>query len=286
VSGSRRFHGFHHDRFHHHGGHHSRIFFSIGGFWPWWYDDFWPYYWGGYYPYYWYRPYPYGYWIGPGASNYYSYNYETPPAYSYGVPDPNYDAFRQARQRLEQQQAQQQQDQQAGALSTTQADRDFDDGVTAFEKGDYGLASLKFALAAQADSEDVVRPFAHSQALFAAGEYHKAAEVLRSAIANTEPEKEGVFYPRGLYKEDSLLENQVSRLVEAANANPEDYDLQLLAAYHNLGLNKLGEARSHMEKAQSDSVNGPAAKALLTLVDKLEKAAESSENAEKQPAEK
>jgi hypothetical protein len=252
-------------------GHHHRssIFINIGGYWPWWYVDLWPWYWYGYYPYYWYEPYPYGYWIGPGVSNYYYYNYQTPaapPESEYGIQEPNYEAFRQARQRQEQQQ-------QTTEQPETKTDANFDEGVKAFGQGEYNVAVERFAQAVQSAPEDTVMPFAYSQALFAAKDYHKAAQVLRSAIAGTSPETEGVFYPRGLYSSDTVLEKQISELDAAAKANPADYDLQFLLGYEQLGMNRLDEARAHLQEAQNGPVNGPAAKSLLVLIDRLEKEA-------------
>ena len=227
----------------------------------------WPYYWYGYYPYYWYRPYPYGYWIGPGVSNYYYYNYQTPTAESdsgYEVQEPDYEAFRRARERLEKQ------EQETAEQSRTQTDVDFDEGIKAFEQGDYGVAAAKFARAAKSTPEDIVLPFAYSQALLAGKEYQKAAEVLRDAIGRLKLKEEGVFYPRGLYASDTELEKQILELEVAAKGSPTDYDLQLLAGYQHLGMNRLDVARKYLEAAKNDVVNGPAARSLLSLLAKLE----------------
>jgi Flp pilus assembly protein TadD len=76
----------------------------------------------------------------------------------------------------------------------TQADRDFEAGVKAFDAGDYA-ATAKFHNAMQLSPEDIMVPFAHVQALFASGQYQNAADALQKALLKSSPEQEGVFYP-------------------------------------------------------------------------------------------
>jgi len=81
----------------------------------------------------------------------------------------------------------------------TLADVYFEEAVKAFEVAQYNTAALKFAKAVELAPEDMILPFAYGQALLASEQYSKAAEVLRGALAKVSPEKEGVFFPRGLY---------------------------------------------------------------------------------------
>ncbi len=127
----RRIH-YHHNRRHKFVGHYpfyhrKYIFFSLGGYWP---GDYLyrRYYWYGYHPYQWYGRYPTIYGSGSYGVGYYSYE-------PYGV----YDDFADVRDRL------------YGAESeppddVTLADIYFEEGVQAFEKGDYALAAEKFGL--------------------------------------------------------------------------------------------------------------------------------------------
>jgi hypothetical protein len=229
--------------------HRRYIFVNPYGYWP--YDySYIRYYWYGTYPYYWYgyNPIPYEY--GSDTYNYYSYNYygsdSTGPVTG-SLPD--YTA-------------------QQPAPETT-ADQYFDDGVKAFEAGDYNTAVAKFALARQLAPDDKVLVFAYSQAYFAVGDYTSAAQVLRAAVAKVNPVEEGVFYPRGLYSSDDILLKQIEDLGVKASQNKQDTDLQFLLGYQYLGLGELDKAKGPLNNATIDSLNGPPANALLQLLDKL-----------------
>jgi tetratricopeptide (TPR) repeat protein len=167
----------------------------------------------------------------------------------------------------------------------SQTDRYFDQAVSAFEAGDYIAAAQKFHEAQKLAPNDIVLPFARVQALFAAGEYHQAAAVLREALAITEPEKEGVFYPRGLYAEESVLLKQIDQLSRAVQLSPADSDLRLLLGYQLLGMSRLDEAAVHLHSAGLDNGNNRAATVLMKLLEKLRKPAGGDSDAkEQQPA--
>jgi len=123
--------------------------------------------------------------------------------------------------------------------------------------------------------EDTILPFAYAQALFADKQYFKAAEVLREALEKLPPEKEkeGVFYPRGLYANDDVLFKQIEELLNKQDDSGDNADLQLLLGYHLLGTGETGYAREPLEKAGRDAKNTEAVAVLLRLVDKLEKEA-------------
>jgi len=72
----------------------------------------------------------------------------------------------------------------------SQADRDFEAGVKAFEAGDYAIATSKFHDAMQLSPEDIVVPFAHVQALFASGQYQNATDALQEALLKSSPGQE------------------------------------------------------------------------------------------------
>jgi thioredoxin-like negative regulator of GroEL len=153
----------------------------------------------------------------------------------------------------------------------TNADRHFDQAVKAFDEGDYTTATQKFHEAMQASPEDIVLPFAYVQALFACGDYQKAAEGLRKALMAVSPEQEGVFYPRGLYAEDSILQQQIKQLNQDSEQNPANADLKLLLGYQLMGINKFDEAAGHLRHASLDEKNSQAATVLLNVLKKLEK---------------
>ena len=246
--------------------HRKFIFISLGGYWPCY--TYRRYYWYGWHPYIWYGPCPPEYVKLGDTYNYYYYN--APPG---ELPDAN--AVDQAGRKL-------QESAPGGPQEKTQADSYFEGGVKAFEAGNYAAAAGKFGAAMELAPDDIVLPFAYVQAVFAQGEYEKAADVLREVLAKTSPEKEGVFYPRGLYSADEALQKQINQLKEKAAQNPLDVDLQLLLGYQLLGSGRLDEAAKPLANARLDYNNHQAATRLLSLLEKLKKADEDSRGAPSQ----
>ena len=122
----------------------------------------------------------------------------------------------------------------------------------------------------------MVLPFAYSQALFAKKWYSEAAEALRTALLNVPPDKEGVFYPRGLYSDDNTLFEQIDNLSEVAELYSYDADMQLLLGYQLLGVGEIDEAVKPLQQASLDWENTAAANRLLNLLEKIK--AENSES--------
>jgi tetratricopeptide (TPR) repeat protein len=117
--------------------------------------------------------------------------------------------------------------------------------------------------------EDMILPFARSQALMAGGQYSQAAAVLREALAKVQPEKEGVFYPRGLYPDEDTLLEQIDLLAKQAESYNFDADLQLLLGYQLLGIGQTDRAVEPLMHAGRDLVNADASAVLLKLVEKI-----------------
>ena len=167
----------------------------------------------------------------------------------------------------------------AAPAPQTLADTRFDEGVKSFEAGEYAAAAAKFDEAMRLSPNDMILPFAYAQALFADGQYDKAADMLREAMKNATPEKEGVFFPRGLYSNDDVLFAQVEKLVDKADQAEDDADLQLLLGYQLLGVGETGYAREQLEQAAQDPKDAAAAGILLNVVEKMEKEAGSANKA-------
>jgi len=268
--------------------HRKYIFVSLFGYWPIEYT-YARYYWYGYHPYIWHGYYPIPYEVQGDTYNYYTYNYysnddagttaQPGQSYTYNYyydsdmaaqpsQTENYirpvdsNTFADVREKLARQQAQQP-DQQ------TLTDAYFEEGVKAFEANDYTAAALKFANAIELAPDDMILPFAYAQALLANEQYTQAAEVLRAALAKISPQKEGVFYPRGLYSNDDILFEQIDRLAEKARLYTFDADLQLLLGYQLLGIGKLDEAVEPLHNASQDLQNAAAAAVLLNLLEKI-----------------
>ena len=175
--------------------HRKYMFVSLSGYWPFNYR-FIRYYWYGYHPYYWCGYYPVAREVVGSSYNYYTYNYyydDNPVSYQ-----PTSTLEAQYYDNIYPQLVEEPAD-------VTLADIYFEEAVRAFEEGNYGLAIEKFVKAMELTPDDMILPFAYSQALLAAKRYTEAAEVLRSALAKISSDKEGVFYPRGLYPKDEVL---------------------------------------------------------------------------------
>jgi len=246
------------------------IFTSLGGYWPLEYSYI-RYYWYGCHPYRWYGYYPIAHEVTGDTYNYYTYNYYygdngTVPSASAqvidGIKPVDHNTFADVREKLAQQAEQE------PALETA-ADIYFDEAVKAFEAGNYETAVERFAEAKGLAADDMVLPFAHSQALFANEQYEEAAEILRGVLANVSPEKEGVFYPRGLYSDDEVLFEQIEHLNQKAELYRFNADLQLLLGYHLLGIGEIDKAVEPLQSASQDLENAAAATVLLDLLAKI-----------------
>jgi len=246
--------------------HRKYVFVSLDGWWPW---DCLAirYHWYGCHPYWWYGCCPVPIEVCGNTYNYYTYNYLRGDTKSdqpdkqktiYGIP--------------EEQLTPKQQDQQP-PNPPTQADTLFETAVVAFEQGQFERAAVLFQQAAEAQPDDRIIPFAYAQALFADGRYAQAAEALRKALTGPSDAK-GVLYPRGLYKDDQVLYDQIDRLVGQTKEAPEDADLQLLLGYQLLGIGQAAQAVGPLQKAMADPVNAQAAERLLSLAERIQQALE------------
>ena len=238
--------------------HRKYIFVSLGGYWP--YDYCYArYYWYGWHPYYWYGYYPVAREVQTDTYNYYTYNYyndgEQVATYQSQVADPG--RFENLAE------------QPAEPPETTLADTYFEEGVKAFEVTEYNTAIQKFTKAMELAPDDMILPFALSQALMASGQYSTAAAILRDALAKVRPDKEGVFYPRGLYPDEQRLLDQIDLLSEQAEQYSFDADLQLLLGYQLLGIGQTDRAVEPLMNAKKDMVNADAATVLFGLLEKV-----------------
>lgn len=255
------------------------VFVSLGGYWPIGYT-YSRYYWYGCHPYYWYGYYPIAREVQTDTYNYYTYNYyytgdgvATSESYPVtdGIEPVDHTTFADIREKLAQQEAQ-------GPDEATLADAFFEEAVNAFEAGDYAIAIEKFAEANRLAPDDMVLPFAYTQALFANGQYAEAAAALRMALADVSPKKDGVFYPRGLYADDDALFEQIDGLNKQVELYGFDTDLQLLLGYHLLGIGELDAALYPLQQAKLDSKN---IKAATVLIDLLQRIKSENDEAEK-----
>jgi len=253
--------------------HRKYVFVSLDGWWP---SDYAyaRYHWYGWHPYEWYGYYPVAQEVQSDTINYYTYNYygmdttegiSAPPQTIYGIP----------REEL----SPGAQDQEQGGSKPSEptgTDVGFEEGVKAFEAEQYANAVECFRQVVAIDGEDRVAPFAYAQALFADGRYSDAAEAIRQALApadSTQPSR-GVFYTRGLYKDEDTLYGHIDRLMDQVERSPEEADLQLLLGYHLLGIGEADQALAPLQKAGLEPKNAQAVGLLTDLAEKIaEKAA-------------
>jgi len=249
--------------------HRRYVFVSLGGYWPLHYR-YTRYYWYGCHPYRWYGYYPIAREVAGDTYNYYTYNYynngDTTASEVYQptseIQPVDHTTFADVRERLAQEAA-------GEPDQVSLSDRYFEDAVKAFGAGDYDLAAETFAKAIEFAPDDMILPFAYCQALFAGEKYTEAAEVLRTALAKVSPEKEGVFYPRGLYAKDDVLLEQIGELAKKAELYSFDGDLQLLLGYQLLGIGEIDEAVEPLRLAGQNLRNASSATVLLELLEKI-----------------
>lgn len=256
--------------------HRKYVFISLGGYWP---DDYYylRYYWYGWHPYVWYGYYPVPREVVGDSYTYYTYNYYsqsddgTYASVASETPAVDQNTWADVRNKLDQQSDQ-------TPAAQTVADTRFEEGVQSFEAANYDVAARKFEEAMRLSPDDMILPFAYAQALFADGQYDESVIVLRKALSKVQSDKEGVFYPRGLYANDDVLYAQIEKLVDRVeNAPGDDPDMQLLLGYHLLGTGETGYAREPLEAAGRDPENTRAAQVLLRLADKIESEAKTNE---------
>ncbi len=250
--------------------HRKYVFVSLGGYWPAGYG-YSRYYWYGCHPYYWYGYYPIAREVQGETYNYYTYNYY------YGDDGQTYEPSQVVGPGYYDNLAQQPVEEPAQA---TLADSYFEEAVKAFEASNYGIAIDKFSKAIELAPDDMVLPFAYCQALLAAEQYSAAAQVLRAALKKIRPEKEGVFYPRGLYPNEEILLAQLDSLAEKAEIFSFDADLQLLLGYQLLGIGELDKAVTPLMNSGRDLKNSDAAAVLLRLLEKIKTSEDNKEEAE------
>lgn len=263
--------------------HRKYVFFSIGGYWPRYYT-YRRYYRYGCHPYRWYGCYPepapvvkeyntYNYYYNYGGSS----SYDSQPAYygasvpqaSYGYTAsgeivPDYDALSKVRERLQKINPPQQE-------TLLPADEQFDRGVEAFEQQRFEDAVIYFREAIRLEPDDIVLPFAYCQALFAVEEYSQAATVLRTAVKMLPEDFETVFFPRGLYKDDQVLQDQIRRLMVTAEHEPFRDDLLLMLGYQLMGTMDYENARPVLNEAAKSEFNAATAATLLKVIDEAQK---------------
>jgi len=248
--------------------HRRYVFVSLGGYWPVHYRYV-RYYWYPSHAYDWYGYHPIAREVQSDTYNYYTYNYyyddTGAPASSAQTTQPlttvDENTFADVRAKLAAQAE--------APDAQSMADTYFEEAVEAFDAGNYSLAAEKFAGAMDLAPDDMVLPFAYVQALFADKKYLQAAQALRQALAKVPTEKEGVFYPRGLYPEEDALFEQIDHLAERSSLCGLDPDLQLLLGYQLLGTGELQAATEPLQQASLDSTNTASATILLNLLEKI-----------------
>ena len=267
--------------------HRKYIFVSIGGYWPNKYR-YRRYYRYGCHPTVWYGSQPYEYpSVDNSVTNNYYYAADTRPAsgdyydnsytdtygstysssyagsYQVSVDKTNatyyngyHDSYDNFSDSLSVEQAHQvQQAVEDAPAEETLADIYFDNAVEAFAGGDYQSATDAINKAIELAPLDEVLPFTLVQSLFAGGRQTEAAIYLRGIFDKMPRDNEILFYPRGLYADDAVLERQIQALSRKVENNPSDGDLNLLLAYHMLGTGRIDQIAAPLYKAKLHAEN-------------------------------
>jgi TolA-binding protein len=227
---------------HLHGHHHDDdVFVSIGA----------PWYWYGYaYPAY---PYPYDNYPPEGSTyNYYSY---------YGSEGGNYGS--------EDNQYGSEDTQMNAGRPANDSQKMFEQGLNAFNTGDYKSAADQFRQAMNTAPDDKVLPLAYAQALFADGNYADASRIVQASLTTSSAEPVIVF-PRGMYKDTGVLEGQLKKLGQAVGADASNIDLQFLYGYELFGAGHLQEAVAPLQIAKSNPQTTLAATTLLNQLGRIQ----------------
>ena len=245
--------GFRHKRFHHggHGRHHRD-------------DQSFYYYSVPYYTYYYYYP-PYYYSV-PYGSYYTGRDYGTEK--SYEAPAEKYEKPKEEYKKP---------DQPVPQTEAIQIGQHLSNIAAAFAKADYDQAVDRAAEALEDAPHNMPLLFIHSQSLFAGAQYTNAAEALRKALVYTDKEK-GVFYSLGFYPDETILTSQIELLNVAAQAEPENADMQLLLGYQLLGISQYDAAREALEKAKTGEQNKGPAELLIDVLNETQKMTESEQS--------
>ena len=262
--------------------HRKYLFVSIGGYWPQEYR-YRRYYKYGCHPNTWYGSQPYEY---PAVDNsvtnnnyYYAANtqpaaqdyYDNSSAGTYGAAYPSsyvgsydtsldisagssyndYDDYSNVSERLDAEQLRQVEEAMEDApAEESLADIYFDNAVEAFAGGDYQSAIDATNKAIALAPQDEVLPFTLVQSLFAGGRDTEAAVLLRGIFDSMPRDREALYYPRGLYPDDEVLQKQIQALSRKVDNDPADGDLNLLLAYHLLGTGEIDRAAGPLYKAK------------------------------------
>ena len=275
--------GSHHD--HHFGlsyiypNYHRRyLFVSFGGYWPIHYR-YRRYYWYGCHPHRWYGTYPKVYQPTSDTYNTYNYYYDDTTDSTYSTND-QFDDFSDIREKLQLEKLADSIEESDEPLAESISDIYFDEGIKAFEKADYEKAMQKFRQAIELVPNDMILPFAYCQALFANSEYAQAASVLRETLSKIPEDNPTVFYPRGLYKEDEVLNQQIELLKKKIEKEPFGADLNLLLGYQLMGVDEFEKASESLQKAKLVSGNEEAVNILVELIEKIK--TDNADESEKQ----
>ena len=230
--------------------HRRYMFVSLNGCWP--SYSYLRYHWYPSHYYDWYGYHPVAYQGGGDTNNYYTYNYYNDNQQTYVSPE------------LTQAIAEPEPPAEEGL-----ADIYFDGAVKSFEEADYIRAAEQFETAMSLAPDDKIVPFAYAQSLFASGQYGEAAATLRAALKDISPEKDGIFYPRGLYLDEEVLLAQIDLLAAQSELFDKNTDLQLLLGYHLIGIGESSQAVKPLIKASSSMSNCSTSTVLLQLAEKL-----------------
>ena len=176
-----------------------------------------------------------------------NYTFAFPYGYYPMIPPPyapySYDQYPQYMQPEQQPQVPQKTKEQIEKETRAEVTRQIDNISQAFVLGNYNRAIVRAREALKQMPDNTMLRFICSQTLFADGRFQNAAITVRSTLEKmAQTGQQDVFYPMSLYPDQSILNQQIDKLITAVNAKPTRRNLQTA-----FGLSTFGRRAGQMK---------------------------------------
>ncbi len=153
---------------------------------------------------------------------------------------------------------------------TAAAERYLELGDRAFREGRYGDAVHFYAKATEFASDEGVMYLVLSDALFATGDYHYAAYVVRKALELDPTLIDHPVDKHGFYSDPAEFDRQLDLLEQYVRDHPNDTDSRLVLALNLLFGARPGEAFNVLESSYSAALRqDPAAQRVREVAERL-----------------
>ena len=140
-------------------------------------------------------------------------------------------------------------------------------GITAFKKGDYGVAILRFHQAAEADPPGPRATFLEAQALIVVGMYREAAQLIHTGLQGNPNWPTSLFRPKvELYDNRDDVWNEHRAALEAAHKlQPKNADYLFLLGYLEWFGGERDLAVVYFQRAQAQAMEARGSEVFLKV---------------------